>query len=109
EGAEVFAHACKVGLEGVVSKVRDSSYVSGRSNNWVKKTCAQRETLTIAGFALDGTDWDGIYLGRRKGDDLIYSGKVDHGFTKASAISRRERLTPLIRKTQPYRKRIAHK
>ena len=62
EGAEVFAQACKVGLEGVVSKVRDSNYVSGRSNNWVKSTCAQRETLTIAGFALDGKDWDGIYV-----------------------------------------------
>jgi bifunctional non-homologous end joining protein LigD len=109
DGAEMLAHACKVGLEGVVSKVRDSTYVSGRGNNWVKKTCAQRETLTIAGFALDGSDWDGIYLGRRKGNDLIYAGKVDHGFTKASAISLRERLTPLIRKTQPYRKRIAHK
>ena len=69
DGAKMFAHACKVGLEGVVSKVRDSSYVSGRGNNWVKKTCAQRETLTIAGFALDGSDWDGIYVGRRKGGD----------------------------------------
>ena len=67
DGREMFAHACKVGLEGVVSKVRDSRYFSGRGNDWVKKTCAQRETLTIAGFALDGNDWDGIYLGRRKG------------------------------------------
>jgi hypothetical protein len=46
DGAEMYAHACKVGLEGVVSKVRDSAYISGRGNNWVKKTCAQRETLT---------------------------------------------------------------
>ena len=30
EGREMFAHACKVGLEGVVSKVRDSAYPSGR-------------------------------------------------------------------------------
>ncbi|WGD56894.1 DNA ligase [Bradyrhizobium sp. CB1650] len=51
EGKAMFAHACKVGLKGVVSKVRDSVYASGRVNNWVK-TCAQRETLTIAGFAL---------------------------------------------------------
>jgi bifunctional non-homologous end joining protein LigD len=109
EGAEVFAHACKVGLEGVVSKVRDSNYVSGRSNNWVKKACAQRETLTIAGFALDGNDWDGIYVGRRKGGDLVYAGKVDHGFDKKSVADLRMRLTPLIRKTQPYSKRIAHK
>ena len=108
DGAEIFAHACKVGLEGVVSKVSESRYASGRGNDWVKKTCAQRETLTIAGFALDGSDWDGIYLARRKGDDLFYAGKVDHGFTKASAIDLRQRLTPLIRKTQPYAKKIAH-
>jgi bifunctional non-homologous end joining protein LigD len=66
EGKEMIAHACKVGLEGVVSKVRDSRYLSGRSPDWVKKTCAQRETLTIAGFALDGNEWDGIYVGRRR-------------------------------------------
>lgn len=29
-------------------------FASGRSNDWVKKPCAQRKTLTIAGFALDG-------------------------------------------------------
>ena len=94
DGKEMFAHACKVGLEGVVSKVRDSPYPSGRGSNWVKKTCAQRETLTIAGFALDGNDWDGIYLGRRKGDDLIYAGKVDHGFDKKSSADCASGLRP---------------
>ncbi|MET4846361.1 non-homologous end-joining DNA ligase [Bradyrhizobium japonicum] len=109
DGREMFTHACKVGLEGVVSKVRDSVYASGRGNNWVKKTCDQRETLTIAGFALDDGKWDGIYLARRKGNDLIYAGKVDHGFDKTSAAELRRRLEPLVRKTQPYAKRIAHK
>jgi bifunctional non-homologous end joining protein LigD len=109
DGRQMFGHACKLGLEGVVSKVRGSVYPAGRTNDWVKKTCVQRETLTIAGFALDGTKWDGIYVGRRKGDDLIYAGKVDHGFDKASAADLQKRLKPLIRKTQPYAKRIAHK
>ncbi|MCP2213951.1 non-homologous end-joining DNA ligase [Bradyrhizobium diazoefficiens] len=109
DGGQMFAHACKLELEGVVSKVRDSVYASGRGNAWVKKTCAQRETLTIAGFALDEGKWDGIYLGRRKGGDLVYAGKVDHGFDKASAADLQKRLKPLIRKTQPYAKRIAHK
>ena len=68
---------------------------------------SQRETLTIAGFALDGKDWDGIYLGQRKGNDLAYAGKVDHGFDETSAAELRRRLTPLIRKTQPYSKKIA--
>jgi bifunctional non-homologous end joining protein LigD len=75
----------------------------------VKKTCAQWETLTIAGFALDGKKWDGLYLGRRKGSELIYAGKVDHGFDKDSAKELQARLEPLIRKTQPYGKRIAHR
>jgi bifunctional non-homologous end joining protein LigD len=47
----MFARACGLGLEGVVSKVRDSRYPSGRGNDWVKKTCARRETLPIARFA----------------------------------------------------------
>jgi bifunctional non-homologous end joining protein LigD len=109
DGGEMFKHACKTGLEGVVSKVRDSRYPAGRSNDWVKKTCAQRETLTIAGYALDGSKWDGLYLGRRKGSDLIYAGKVDHGFDRDSAKELQARLKPLVRKTQPYSKRIAHR
>jgi bifunctional non-homologous end joining protein LigD len=109
DGREMYKHACKTGLEGVVSKVRDSRYVSGRVNDWVKKTCAQRETLAIVGFALDGKKWDGIYLGRRKGKELIYAGKVDHGFDAASAKDLQARLKPLIRETQPYAKKIAHR
>jgi bifunctional non-homologous end joining protein LigD len=104
----MFAHACKLGLEGVIWKVRDGPYPKGPTNDWVKKACIQRETLTIAGFALDEGKWDGIYIGRRKGDDLIYAGKVDHGFDKASAADLQKRLKPLIRKMQPYRKWIAH-
>ena len=109
DGPEMFAHACGVGLEGVVSKVRDSRYISGRGNDWVKKTCAQRETLPIAGFALKENKFDGIYVGRLKAGDLIYAGKVDHGFDKTSAAELQARLKPLIRKTQPYAKKIAHK
>jgi bifunctional non-homologous end joining protein LigD len=109
DGREMYKHACKTGLEGVVSKVGDSRYVSGRVNDWVKKTCAQRETLAIAGFALDGKKWDGIYLGRRKGKELIYAGKVDHAFDTASAKDLRARLKPLIRETQPYARKIAHR
>jgi ATP-dependent DNA ligase len=32
----VFAHACKMGLEVIVSKRRDSFYRSGRSPDWIK-------------------------------------------------------------------------
>jgi bifunctional non-homologous end joining protein LigD len=36
DGPTVFAHACRLGLEGIVSKRKDSSYRSGRSPDWLK-------------------------------------------------------------------------
>jgi bifunctional non-homologous end joining protein LigD len=109
DGQQMYRHACEVGLEGVVSKVRDSHYPTARTNDWLKVTCAQRETLRIAGFALDGNKWDGIYIGREKAGKLVYAGKVDHGFTPQSEKDLRAKLKPLIRKTQPYAKKIAHR
>jgi len=84
-------------------------YYSGRVNDWAKKTCAQRETLTIAGFALKANQFDGLYVGRLKDKELIYAGKIDHGFDKVSAKDLQDRLKPLIRKSQPYAKKVAHR
>jgi bifunctional non-homologous end joining protein LigD len=36
DGPTVFAHACKMGLEGIVSKRKTSTYRSGRSPDWLK-------------------------------------------------------------------------
>ena len=36
DGSDVFNHACKLGLEGIVSKRKDSRYRYGRSRHWVK-------------------------------------------------------------------------
>ena len=102
----MFKHACGIGLEGIVSKVRDSRYNSGRGNDCVKKTCAQRETLPVAGFALKENRFDGLYIGRLKGNQLVYAGKIDQGFDNVSAKDPRARLKPLIRKTQHYTKKI---
>jgi bifunctional non-homologous end joining protein LigD len=35
-GPIVFQHACKLGLEGIVPKRKDSDYVSGRSRHWIR-------------------------------------------------------------------------
>jgi bifunctional non-homologous end joining protein LigD len=36
DGAIIFEHACRIGLEGIVSKRRDFPYRSGRSKCWIK-------------------------------------------------------------------------
>jgi len=41
DGAEVFAHACRMGLEGIVSKLKDSRYISGRARSTGSKAKTQ--------------------------------------------------------------------
>ena len=36
DARKIFAHACRLGLEGIVSKRRGSRYESGRSRHWIK-------------------------------------------------------------------------
>jgi bifunctional non-homologous end joining protein LigD len=36
DGATIFRHACKLGLEGIVSKRPSPPYRSGRSRDWLK-------------------------------------------------------------------------
>jgi len=72
----------------------------GRRGGPVARSCSSPQR---------SADVDGVHHDVPAGADLIYAGKVDHGFDTASADDLRERLKPLIRKTQPYTKRIARK
>jgi hypothetical protein len=74
-----------------------------------RKPARSARHLPIAGFALKANKFDGIYLGRRKGKDLIYAGKVDNGLDISSTAELQARLTLLIRETQPYAKKISHR
>jgi bifunctional non-homologous end joining protein LigD len=47
DGERAFWHACNLGFEGIISKRRDSRYVSGRGKSWlkVKNECARRAAV----------------------------------------------------------------
>ena len=81
DGPELYAKAQALGLEGVVSKVADAPYRSGRSNAWLKTICQYRETLPIIGVKVDKGAFAGLYLGRMQSGKLVYAGKVERGFT----------------------------
>jgi ATP-dependent DNA ligase len=49
----VFAEAEKLGLEGIVSKRRDSYYRSGRTDRWRKVKCWTKSELVVVGTAVD--------------------------------------------------------
>ncbi len=82
DGATMFARACVMGIEGVVSKAQGQQISIG-TNRLIgsSRHAGGVETLAIVGYALKQNRFDGLYLGRRKGEVLQYAGKVDHGFT----------------------------
>jgi bifunctional non-homologous end joining protein LigD len=81
-GPEVYRSACKIELEGIVSKKRDGRYRSGRNENWIKLTCRHRDTFLVAGIAYKGAKFNGVYLGQEENGKLVYAGKVEHGFSE---------------------------
>jgi bifunctional non-homologous end joining protein LigD len=55
-GRHVLEGACRLGLEGIVSKRLDSPYRAGRSSDWLKAKCAVSETFAVVGFSRDDND-----------------------------------------------------
>jgi len=80
DGLLVSKEACRMELEGTVSKRALSPYVSGRSAYWTKKPCRQRDTFIVAGWAEKRGQFDGIYLAKEEGGELVYAGKLERGF-----------------------------
>ncbi|MDB4985596.1 MAG: dependent ligase, partial [Myxococcaceae bacterium] len=50
DGPAVFAQACKLGLEGILSKRRDRPYQPGRGPTWLKSKCLKRQEFVVGGF-----------------------------------------------------------
>jgi bifunctional non-homologous end joining protein LigD len=105
-GSELFQRACKLGLEGLVSKRLAAPYRSGRTINWTKVTCRNRETFYAVGIANKGKKFDGVYLARRDGDELLYAGKVERGFTEVLEKALKKRLEPFRTRTQPLTSKV---
>ena len=105
DGEAVYRHACKLKLEGIVSKRRDSRYRSGRQDSWLKLKCTKSDTFPIVAFVeklgARPRKIASLYVGRRQGDRLLYAGKARSGYTEAIAGAVRERLDPLIVRHSP--------
>jgi bifunctional non-homologous end joining protein LigD len=105
DGGAMFARACAIKLEGIVSKQRDAPYRSGRGESWLKVKCAKRAAFPIVAFVeklgARPRRIASLYVGRRENGRLFYAGKARSGYTEAVARDLRERLDPYIRKDSP--------
>jgi bifunctional non-homologous end joining protein LigD len=110
-GAAVFREACRLGLEGIVSKRADQAYRPGRSASWVKTKCILRQELVIGGFTEpEGAARDAIgalLVGFHEGGALRFAGKVGTGFTNAQARALRARLDGIATRDSPFSPRPA--
>ena len=108
DGDRFFLECQRLGLEGVVSKRRDRAYRSGRTNDWIKAKCLNRDEFVIVGFTEpEGTrhGFGALLLGYFNDHrQLVYAGKVGTGFDMQQLTEIRERFESARRKRSPIRR-----
>ena len=79
-GDAVLLSACKLSLEGIVSKQAQAPYRSGRSETWTKAKCRGGHELVIGAWTDTGGQFRSLMAGVNRGDHFIYVGRVGTGF-----------------------------
>ena len=81
-GDAVLQSACKMHLEGIVSKELDAPYKSGRPGTWVKAKCRAGHEVVIGGWTSEGKKLRSLLAGVHRGNKLVYVGRVGTGFSE---------------------------
>ncbi|HET7233408.1 MAG TPA: DNA ligase D [Longimicrobium sp.] len=104
-GGPFHAQACRMNLEGIISKRADSRYVSKRARDWLKVKCQKRQEFVIGGW----TDPKGsragfgsLILGYYRGDELVHAGRVGTGFNDELLRGLHSRLKKLAVEKSPF-------
>ncbi|TIP92713.1 MAG: DNA ligase D [Mesorhizobium sp.] len=110
DGPLVLRHACRLSLEGVVSKLRDAPYRAGRSKNWVKSKCSARQEFVVAGYVPSTTSRNAIgslVLGVYDDGKLHHVGRVGTGYTAAVAEGLFKKLERIRIPSSPFDERLS--
>ncbi len=109
DGEVMLRHACRLSLEGLVSKQRDAAYPAGRSRAWIKSKCSNRQEFVVAGYVPSTVAKDmvgSLALGFHQDGKLVYAGRVGTGFSRDVARDLATRLGRLGRKTPPFAEKV---
>jgi len=108
-GALVLRHACRLSLEGVVSKLRDAPYRAGRSKSWIKSKCSARQEFVVGGFVPSTVSRQAIgslLLGLYKNGKLEPVGRVGTGFSASVAADLFRRLNRMRTDESPFGRQL---
>jgi len=93
-GQAVLESACRMDLEGVISKKLDAPYRAGRSTGWVKSKCRGRDEVVIGGWSSEGgARFRSLLVGVHDKGGLRYLGRVGTGYGEAVTKA----LTPALK------------
>src|SRR3984957_5781 len=109
DGKLVLQRACALGLEGIISKISQSVYVSGRGKSWVKAKCSAQQEFVIAGYVPSSTGRKAIgslVLGVYDGAELRYVGRVGTGFSSGVAEALFAELDTMRIRSSPFARRL---
>ena len=105
-GEAVMKHACRLHLEGIVSKRSDSPYLGGRNSSWIKVKCGNRQEFVVGGYSdpqRSRTGFGALLLGHFDlSKNFLYAGKVGAGFDERSLKDLSEQLNKIGRSTSPF-------
>jgi bifunctional non-homologous end joining protein LigD len=97
-GALVLRQACRMKLEGIVSKRQDAPYASGRSEDWIKAKCSNRQEFVVLGYAPSSVLRNAVgalIVGYHERSKLRYAGRIGTGYSQAMAKELWWQLHPL--------------
>ncbi|MEP6548517.1 MAG: DNA ligase D [Gammaproteobacteria bacterium] len=94
KAADVYASACKMGLEGIVSKQLDAPYRSGRTGSWTKAKCRAGQEVVVGGWTTEADTVRSLLAGVYRGGNLTYVGRIGTGYGREVA----KMLLPQLKK-----------
>ncbi len=101
-GEAVLLSACRLSLEGVVSKRLDAPYRSGKPGTWTKAKCRAGHEVVIGGWTTTGQAFRSLIVGVYKDGELVHVGRVGTGFGRDTVAKLLPRLEAHARETSPF-------
>lgn len=101
-GEAVLQSACRMHLEGIVSKRPDAPYRSGRSDTWLKSKCRGGHEVVIGGWTGDKGQLRSLLVGAHKDGHFVYIGRVGTGFGADKVKAVLPKLVPLETDKSPF-------
>lgn len=101
-GQAVLESACRMNLEGVISKTLDAPYAAGRSTTWLKSKCRGGDEVVIGGWTSEGDRFRSLIVGVKDKGGLRHLGRVGTGYSAAVLRTLMPALKGAAADTSPF-------